>query len=60
MGLQTIYRAARTSLRNKTEYVYPHLLRNLEIEAANQVWQTDISYIPMGKGFMYLTAIIDL
>lgn len=60
MGLQTIYRAARTTIRNKTEYVYPYLLRNLEIEKSNQVWQTDITYIPMAKGFMYLTAIIDV
>jgi putative transposase len=60
MGLQTIYRAARTTIRNKAEYVYPYLLRNLEIEKPNQVWQTDITYIPMAKGFMYLTAIIDV
>ena len=38
MGLQTIYRAARTTIRNKAEYVYPYLLRNLEIEKSNQVW----------------------
>ena len=60
MDLQTIYRAVRTSVRNKTEYVYPHLLRKIEIETSNQVWQTDITYIPMGKGFMYLPAIIDV
>jgi len=60
MGLQTIYRAARTTIRNKAEYVYPYLLRHLEIKKTNQVWQTDITYIPMAKGFMYLTAIIDV
>jgi putative transposase len=60
MGLQTIDRAARTTVRNKAEYVYPYLLRNLEIEKTNQVWRTDIIYIPMNKGFMYLTAIIDV
>ena len=60
MALHTIYRAVRTTIRNKAEYVYPYLLRNLEIEKPNQVWQTDITYIPMAKGFMYLTAIIDV
>jgi putative transposase len=49
MGLLTIYRAARTTIRNKAEYVYPYLLRNLEIEKPNQVWQTDITYIPWLK-----------
>ena len=60
MALHTIYRAVRTTIRNKAEYVYPYLLRNLEIEKSNQVWQTDITYIPMAKRFMYLTAIIDV
>jgi putative transposase len=60
MCLQTIYRAARTTIRNKVEYVYPYLLGNLEIEKSNQVWQTDITYITITKEFMYLTAIIDV
>ena len=60
MGLQTIYRAARTTIRNKSEYIYPYLLKNLIIDKPNHVWQTDITYIPMKKGFMYLTAIIDV
>jgi putative transposase len=41
-------------------YTYPYLLTNLEIVRCNQVWAMDITYIPMKKGFMYLTAIIDL
>ena len=42
------------------EYIYPYLLRNLNINHPNQVWEIDITYIPMDKGFMYLTAIIDV
>ena len=42
------------------KYIYPYLLRNLTITRPNQVWAIDITYIPMPKGFMYLTAIIDL
>lgn len=41
-------------------YIYPYLLRNLDIDHPNQVWEIDITYIPMDKGFMYLTAIIDV
>ncbi len=42
------------------EYVYPYLLRGLEIKRPNQVWEIDITYIPMANGFLYLTAIIDV
>ena len=44
----------------QAKYVKPYLLRNLDIKRANQVWSTDITYIPMEKGFMYLTAIMDV
>lgn len=57
---QTIYREPRTTIFNKEHQKYPYLLRGLSIERKNQVWATDITYIPMKKGFMYLTAIIDL
>lgn len=57
---QTIYRAPRTTYSDKTSYKYPYLLKNLEVTHCNQVWATDITYIPMEKGFMYLTAVIDL
>jgi putative transposase len=57
---QTIYRAPRTTFSDKTSYKYPYLLKNLVITKVNQVWATDITYIPMAKGFMYLTAVIDL
>ena len=42
------------------EYIRPYLLRNLRIERPNQVWVTDITYVPMAKGFMYLTAVMDV
>jgi len=57
---QTIYRAPRTTIAIKEHKKYPYLLKGLEITHKNQVWATDITYIPMNKGFMYLCAIIDL
>lgn len=57
---QTIFREAKTTVSKKTHYKYPYLLRNLKRIKCNQVWAMDITYIPMKKGFMYLTAIIDL
>jgi putative transposase len=57
---QTIYKAPKTTMSNKQHEKYPYLLKDLEITKKNQVWATDITYIPMNKGFMYLTAIIDL
>lgn len=60
MGLRAVAPGKHTSRRNTKHKTYPYLLRDLKIEAPNQVWATDISYIPMAKGFMYLTAIIDL
>ena len=49
----------RTSQPGKGHKIYPYLLRDLSIDRANQAWATDISYIPMAKGFMYLVAIMD-
>ena len=60
MGLRAVMPGRHTSKRNKAHKIYPYLLRNLKVERSNQVWATDITYIPMQKGFMYLTAIIDL
>jgi len=60
MGLRAIMPGKHTSRRNKAHKVYPYLLRNLKVERSDQVWATDITYIPMRKGFMYLVAIIDL
>ena len=59
MGLQAIYPKRRTSIAAKGHKVYPYLLRNLVITRPNQVWSTDITYIPMVRGFMYLVAIMD-
>jgi putative transposase len=59
MGLMAIYRKPRTSQRNPQHAVYPYLLRNKAIGRANQVWATDITYIPMSHGFVYLVAILD-
>ena len=60
MNLKTIYAAPKTTNREPGKYIYPYLLRNLKVDRPNQVWQTDISYIPMARGFMYLAAIIDV
>ena len=60
MGLQTIYRKPKTTIKDPKSYKFPYLLKNLKIERANQVWQTDITYIPMLRGFMYMNAIIDV
>ncbi len=60
MGLRAIIPGPHTSKRNKEHKVYPYLLRGLGITYSNQVWATDITYMPLPKGFMYLTAVIDL
>jgi len=60
MGVMAIYPKKNLSKLGDAKYIRPYLLRNLVIEKPNQVWAIDITYIPMEKGFMYLTAIIDL
>lgn len=59
MGLEAVYPKPRLSLRGAGHKVYPYLLRGVAIERADQVWSTDITYIPMPNGFMYLTAVMD-
>lgn len=59
MGLQAIYQSPRTSIPNSEHKKYPYLLKDLKIIRPNQVWATDITYIPMKRGFMYLVAVID-
>ena len=59
MGLMAIYQKPRTSQPHPKHKVYPYLLRNLAITKPNQVWCTDITYIPMKHGFLYLVAVMD-
>ena len=59
MGLQAIHPKHRTSIAAQGHKIYPYLLRDLAITHPNQVWSTDITYIRMLRGFMYLTAVID-
>ena len=59
MGLTAIYRRPRTSRRHRSHPVYPYLLRTLTIDRPNQVWAADITYIPMARGFVYLTVVMD-
>jgi putative transposase len=59
MGIQAIYPKPRTTSSTPGHKIYPYLLRDLEIVRPNQVWSTDITYIPLANGFMYLVAVID-
>jgi putative transposase len=59
LGLKTMYPEPKTSIPNKAHKKYPYLLRDVEITHVNQVWSADISYIPMGKSFVYIIGIID-
>ncbi|HMV07213.1 MAG TPA: IS3 family transposase [Accumulibacter sp.] len=59
MGIEALYRKPNTSRRHAAHPIYPYLLRNLSIDRPNHVWATDITYIPMRRGFVYLIAIVD-
>jgi putative transposase len=59
MGLEAIYPKPRLSLAEKGHRIYPYLLRGVKVERRDQVWSTDITYVPMPSGFMYLAAVID-
>jgi len=59
MGLQAVFPGRKTTIPAKEHKIYPYLLRGVSITRPNQVWSTDITYIPMVKGFMYLAAVID-
>jgi putative transposase len=59
MGIAALGPKPRTSKPTPGHKIYPYLLRNLTIERANHVWAADITYIPIGRGFLYLVAIID-
>lgn len=60
MGLAAIYRRPNTSKPTPGHKIYPYLLRGVKIERPNHVWATDITYIPMRRGFVYLTAVVDV
>ena len=59
MGLMAIYRKPRLSQPTQGAQVYPYLLRGVKVERADQVWSTDITYVRLCAGFIYLVAIID-
>jgi putative transposase len=59
MGIEALYRKPNTSKKQPGHKIYPYLLRGLTIDRANQVWATDITYIPMARGWVYLCAIVD-
>ena len=60
VGWKTLYQQPRTTIADKASYKYPYLLKGIVFIKANQVWEIDITYLPMAKGFMYLFAIIDV
>jgi putative transposase len=59
MGIEALYRKANTSQRHPEHRIYPYLLRGVAIERPNQVWAMDITYLPMARGFVYLTVVLD-
>jgi putative transposase len=59
MGIEAVYRRPRTSTPAPGHKIFPYLLRGLTIERSNQVWASDITYIPVARGFLYLTAVMD-
>jgi len=59
MGIEAIYPKPKLSVGNSEHKIYPYLLRGVEIVEPNQVWSTDITYIPMQRGFVYLVAVMD-
>nr|WP_143327042.1 IS3 family transposase [Paraburkholderia hospita] len=59
MGVEALYRKPNTSRKHAAHRIWPYLLRHRKIDRANQVWALDTSYIPMARGFVYLTAVVD-
>ncbi len=59
MGLEALYPKPRTTHPHPEHHVYPYLLRGVSIERVNQVWSSDITYVPLQRGFMYLVVILD-
>jgi putative transposase len=59
MGIEAVYAKPKLSQPGEGHKIYPYLLKRLRIERRNQVWCTDITYIPMAQGFLYLVAVMD-
>jgi putative transposase len=59
MGIHAIYPRKKLSIVNREHRIFPYLLRNVAIDRVNHVWSSDITYIPMRRGFLYLAAVID-
>ncbi len=59
MGIAALGPKPRTTVRAPGHKIFPYLLRDMAIERPNQVWASDITYIPIGRGFLYLVAVID-
>ena len=59
MGIEALYRKPRTTKPEPGHKIYPYLLRDVAVTKPNQIWATDITYIPMAKGFVYLAAVLD-
>jgi putative transposase len=59
LGLEAVYPKPKLSISNKEHTIYPYLLRDVEIINSDQVWSTDLTYIRLNGGFVYLMAIID-
>jgi putative transposase len=59
MGLEVVYPRPCTTVPGKGHRVYPYLLRDVAVSRVDQVWSTDITYVPLARGFLYLTAVLD-
>jgi putative transposase len=59
MGVEALYRKPNTSRKHAAHKIWPYLLRNRKIERSNEVWALDTTYVPMARGFVYLTAVVD-
>ena len=59
MGIEAVYKKPRLSKPHPGHTIYPYLLKGLDITRANHVWCSDITYIPMARGFCYLVAVMD-
>jgi putative transposase len=59
LGLEAIYPKPKLSAGRAGHRIYPYLLRDVRIQRPNQVWSTDLTYVPLTSGFMYLAAILD-